>query len=473
MEPYLAVHEQGSVFDVSLTIEELDQSLHFIWEYSADLFEANTICRWARHLECLLESIVTNPEQRVGFLPLLRSEELHQLLVSWNNTQIDYPQDKCIHQLFAEQVKQRSDNIAVVFGNEQITYWDLNAKANQLAYYLQSLGVGPDVIVGICIERSVEMLVGLLGILKAGGAYLPLDPSYPRDRLAYLLEDSGVTLLLVSEKSVVRLPESKIRVVFLDQDWPVISQNSRENLALRTKPASLAYVIYTSGSTGKPKGVEIEHKSLVNAYRAWEQAYQLRPQNSHLQMASFSFDVFTGNWVRALCSGAKLVLCPKDFLLEPEKLYQLMLQEQVDCAEFVPAVMRNLIEYLENTEQNLDFMKVLAIGSDSWSVQEYQRFRQLCGSGTRLVNSYGVSEATIDSCYFENANIQRPLESPVPIGKPFANALLYILDAHLQPVPIGVPGELHIGGVGLARSYEPSQKVWGHSPKVRRLISKE
>ncbi|NES64619.1 MAG: amino acid adenylation domain-containing protein [Okeania sp. SIO2D1] len=453
IEPYLAVHQQGSVFDVSLAIEELDKSLHLIWEYSADLFDANTIHRWARHLECLLESIVANPEQRVAFLPMLTAEERHQLLVSWNNTQTDYPQDKCIHQLFAEQVKRRTDNIAVVFGNEQITYRDLNAKANQLAYYLQSLGVAPEVIVGICIERSVEMLVGLLGILKAGGAYLPLDPNYPRDRLTYLLEDSGVTLLLASEKSVARLPESKGQVVFLDKDWPVISQNSAENLALRTKPASLAYVIYTSGSTGKPKGVEIEHKSLVNAYRSWEQAYQLRPQSSHLQMASFSFDVFTGDWVRALCSGGKLVLCPRDFLLEPEKLYQLMLREQVNYAEFVPAVMRNLIEYLENTEQNLDFMKVLAIGSDSWSVQEYQRFRQFCGSGTRLVNSYGVSEATIDSCYFENANIQRPLESLVPIGKPFANALLYILDDHLQPVPIGVPGELHIGGIGLARGY--------------------
>ncbi|NEN87818.1 MAG: amino acid adenylation domain-containing protein [Okeania sp. SIO3H1] len=453
IEPYLAVHQQGSVFDVSLAIEELDQSLHFIWEYSADLFDANTIHRWARHLECLLESIVANPQQRVAFLPLLTAEEQHQLLVSWNNTQTDAPQDKCIHQLFAEQVKRRSDNIAVVFGNEQITYRELNAKANQLAYYLQSLGVDPEVIVGICIERSVEMLVGLLGILKAGGAYLPLDPSYPRDRLAYLLEDSGVTLLLASEKSVVRLPESKRRVVFLDKDWPVISHNSAENLALRTKPASLAYVIYTSGSTGKPKGVEIEHKSLVNAYHSWEQAYQLHPQSSHLQMASFSFDVFTGDWVRALCSGAKLVLCPRGFLLEPEKLYQLMLREQVNYAEFVPAVMRNLIEYLENTEQNLDFMKVLAIGSDSWSVQEYQRFRQFCGSETRLVNSYGVSEATIDSCYFENANIQRPPESPVPIGKPFANALLYILDDRLQPVPIGVPGELHIGGIGLARGY--------------------
>ncbi|NEQ72232.1 MAG: amino acid adenylation domain-containing protein [Okeania sp. SIO2C9] len=453
IEPYLAVHQQGSVFDVSLAIEELDKSLHFIWEYSADLFDANTIRRWARHLECLLESIVANPEQRVAFLPMLTAEEQHQMLVSWNNTQIDYPQDKCIHQLFAEQVEQTSDNIAIVFGNEQITYRELNAKANQLAYYLQSLGVSPDVIVGICIERSLEMLVGLLGILKAGGAYLPLDPSYPRDRLAYLLEDSRVSLLLASEKSMARLPENKGQVVFLDKDWPVISQNSAENLALRTKPDSLAYVIYTSGSTGKPKGVEIEHKSLVNAYRSWEQAYQLRPQSSHLQMASFSFDVFTGDWVRALCSGGKLVLCPRDFLLEPEKLYQLMLQEQVNYAEFVPAVMRNLIEYLENTEQNLDFMKVLAIGSDSWSVQEYQRFRQFCGSGTRLVNSYGVSEATIDSCYFENANIQRPLESLVPIGKPFANALLYILDDRLQPVPIGVPGELHIGGIGLARGY--------------------
>ncbi|MGK7902911.1 MAG: amino acid adenylation domain-containing protein [Hormoscilla sp.] len=455
MEPYLAGRQRETQFDLALGIEEIGKSLYGIWEYSADLFDADTICLWARHFICLLESIVANPEQRVAFLPLLRSEERDRLLVQWNSNVAEYPQDKYIHQLFEEQVERTPDSVAVVFEKQEVTYRELNQRANQLARYLQSLGVGLEVLVGICIERSVEMVVGLLGILKAGGAYLPLDPSYPRDRLAYLLEDSGVTLLLASEKSVARFRESKSKeqVVFLDKDWQVISQYSAENIALAAKPDSLAYVIYTSGSTGKPKGVEIEHKSLINAYRGWEQAYELPSQSSHLQMASFSFDVFTGDWVRALCSGAKLVLCPREFLLEPEKLYQLMLQEQVDCAEFVPAVMRNLIEYLENTEQNLDFMRVLAIGSDSWSVQEYERFRQFCGSGTRLVNSYGVSEATIDSCYFENANIQRPLESPVPIGKPFANALLYILDAHLQPVPIGVPGELHIGGIGLARGY--------------------
>ncbi|NEO16390.1 MULTISPECIES: non-ribosomal peptide synthetase [unclassified Moorena] len=453
MEPYLAVHEQGSEFDLILGIEEIGKSLHVIWEYSADLFDAKTIHRWARQFICLLESIVTNPEQQIAFLPLLTGEETHQLLVQWNNNFTDYPQYKCIHQLFEEQVQRTPDSVAVVFQQEKITYRELNDRANQLARYLESIGVGLEEMVGICVERSIEMMVGLLGILKAGGAYLPLDPSYPRDRLAYLLQDSQLFLLLASEKSVARLPESQGRIVFLDKDWSVISQYSQENLGLRAKPTSLAYVIYTSGSTGKPKGVQVEHQSLVNAYRAWEQAYQLSPENSHLQMASFSFDVFTGNWVRALCSGAKLVLCPREFLLEPEKLYRLMLQEQVDCAEFVPAVMRYLIEYLENTKQNLDFMGLLVIGSDSWSVKEYQKFRQFCGAQTRLVNSYGASEATIDSCYFESTEINLPLESPVPIGKPFANILLYILDDALQPVPIGVPGELHIGGVGLARGY--------------------
>lgn len=453
IEPYLAVHEQGSEFDLNLFVEEIGKSLHLMWGYSTDLFEANTIDRWAGHFISLLESIVANPEQPVAFLPLLTENEQHQLLVSWNNTQTDYPQDRCIHQLFAEQVERTPDNVAVVFGNEKITYRDLNAKANQLADYLQSLGVTPEVLVGICVERSLEMMVGLLGILKAGGAYLPLDPGYPRDRLAYLLEDSGVHFLLTSKTSVARLPDNQTRIVFLDKDWPVISQYSQENLSLGIKPTSLAYAIYTSGSTGKPKGVEIEHKSLVNAYRAWEQTYQLRPEDTHLQMASFSFDAFTGDWVRALCSGGKLVICPREVVLDPEKLYQLMRLEQVDCADFVPAVMRNLIEYLENTQQNLDFMRLLIIGADSWSVQEYQRFRQFCGSGTRLMNVYGVSEATIDSCYFETANIQRPLESSVPIGQPFANTLLYILDDALQPVPIGVAGELHIGGIGLARGY--------------------
>ena len=213
-------------------------------------------------------------------------------------------------------------------------------------------------------------------------------------------------------------------------------------------------MIYTSGSTGKPKGVAVAHRSLVNAYLAWEDAYQLRGLcTSHLQMASFSFDVFSGDMVRALCSGAKLVICPREWLLEPENLYELMRKEKINCAEFVPAVLRNLIQYLERTKQDLSFMRLLIVGSDSWHKEEYQQFQRFCGSQTRLINSYGATEATIDSSYFESAALSLSIDGLVPIGRPFANTQIYILDSHLQPVPIGVAGELHIGGAGLARSY--------------------
>jgi amino acid adenylation domain-containing protein/non-ribosomal peptide synthase protein (TIGR01720 family) len=391
---------------------------------------------------------------------MLTAAERHQLLVEWNDTHLAFPQDLCIHQLFEAQVEQTPDAVAVVFEDKQLTYRELNCRANKLAHHLQVLGVKPEVLVGICVERSLEMVVGLLGILKAGGAYVPLDPDYPSERLAYLLNDSQMPVLVTTQKLSTGLPEHQARVVCLDTDWGINSPDSDVTPVSGVKAENLAYVIYTSGTTGKPKGVAIAHRSLVNAYFAWEDAYQLRSLcTSHLQMASFSFDVFSGDVVRALCSGAKLVLCPRQWLLEPENLYELMLQERVDCADFVPAVLRNLIQYLERTKQDLSFMRLLIVGSDSWLVKEYQQFQRFCGAQTRLINAYGVSEATIDSSYFESAAVSLSVDGLVPIGRPFANTKIYILDSHLQPVPVGVAGELHIGGVGLAQGYLNQPKL--------------
>jgi amino acid adenylation domain-containing protein len=438
-------------FDLSLSMEETEQGLKGRLEYSTDLFDAATIARTIGHFHTLLEGIVTAPERPISELPLLSAAERHQLLVEWNETGTEYPQDKCIHQLFEEQSLRTPDAVAVVFENQQLTYRELNSRANKIARHLQKLGVGPEVSVGICVERSLEMVVGLLGVLKAGGAYLPLDPAYPQERLAFMLKDAQVSILLTQHKS---LQFATPLAIDLDKDWEVISQESEENLITDVTAENLAYVIYTSGSTGKPKGVMIQHNSLVNAYFAWEQAYQLRTAATcHLQMASFSFDVFAGDLVRALCSGGKLVLCPRELLLDPEKLYQLMLQEKVDCAEFVPAVLRNLIQYLEESEQRLDFMRLLICASDRWYMGEYKKFQGFCSPQTRLINSYGLTEATIDSSYFETATLDLSVERLVPIGRPFANTQLYILDANLQPLPIGVPGELYIGGAGLARGY--------------------
>jgi amino acid adenylation domain-containing protein len=313
--------------------------------------------------------------------------------------------------------------------------------------------VKPEVLVGICVERSVAMVIGLLGILKAGGAYLPLDPALPKARLAFMLEEPQVPVLLIQSNLKEELPETTAKMVCLDVEAFALSQLSSENLVSGLDSENLAYVIYTSGSTGRVKGVMIAHKSVLNAYYAWENAYQLSTLTTHLQMANFSFDVFTGDWVRVLCSGAKLVLCPPEWLLVQEKLLQLMHAEQVDCAEFVPAVVKNLSQYLESTTQNLNFMKLLIVGSDSWYISTYQKLRPICSPSTRIINSYGVSEATIDSTYFESTQVNLPVEGPVPIGHPFANTQIYILDRHNKPVPIGVPGELHICGVGLARGY--------------------
>jgi amino acid adenylation domain-containing protein len=440
-------------FDLSLDMLEQQEELIGTFEYSSDLFNADTITHIAEHFQTLLAGIVANPKQQIASLPLLTKAAKNDLLWKWNNNQVEYSQDKCIHQLFENCVNKTPNAVAVVFQQQQLTYQELNCKTNQLAHYLRSLGVNKNVLVGICIERSVEMIVALLGVLKAGGAYVPLDPAYPQERLSFMLSDSQASVLLTQQRLVSSLPVENVRVVCLDSDWESISQQSEVNPVTNNHPDSLAYVIYTSGSTGKSKGVAIAHRSLVNKFYAWAKAYQLNYLTSHLQMASFAFDVFSGDLIRALCSGAKLVLCPREWLLEAENLYQLMLSEKVDSAEFVPVVLKNLVQYLERTRQNLHFMRLLVVGSDTLYVKEYQEFQRFCGEQTRLINSYGVTEATIDSTYFEFTEINLSENGLVPIGRPFANTEIYILDSYIQPVPVGIPGELYIGGEGLAQGY--------------------
>ncbi len=449
----LNVETNTTQFDLSLDLEEIGERLQASVEYSTDLFDRATIARMLGHLQTLLEGIAANPEQRLSSLPLLTAPEKQQLL-EWNNTHTGYLPNQCPDELFEKQVEQTPDAIAAVFENQQLTYRQLNARANQIAHYLQKLGAEREVLVGVCADRSLEAIAAFLGVLKAGAAYLPLDPAYPPKRLAYMLEDAQAPLLLTQQHLLNKLPPHSCKVVCLDADWEQIALESEENPSNTATPENLAYVTYTSGSTGRSKGVAVTRRSLVNAYLGWETAYQLRSGvTAHLQMASFSFDVFSGDLVRSLCSGGKLVLCDREKLLAPQKLYELMRQEKIDFGEFVPAVLRNLIQYLEESGQRLDFMKIVVCGSDSWYGSEYEKFRQFCAPDTRLINSFGVTEATIDSCYFESATGNLPGEQIVPIGRPFPNTQLYILDASLQPVPVGVPGELHVGGAGVARGY--------------------
>jgi amino acid adenylation domain-containing protein len=426
--------------------------------YQTNCFDRATVSRMLGHLQTLLEGMVINPQTKLVDLPLLTATEQSQLL-SFNQTSTKITEDKlqqCIHQLFEAQVTKTPDAVAVVFEDSQLTYRELNTKANQLAHYLQQNGVKPEIIVGIGCDRSLQMIIAVLAVLKAGGAYLPLDPNLPPEALTFRLQDAQVPIVLTPKHLQVKIEAAVIathnNIQIIDLDLTSLPTPLLPYCPTSHNPNNLAYVIYTSGSTGKPKGVMVNHASLVNAYLAWEEAYQLSSIKTHLQMANFSFDVFTGDLVRALCSGGKLVLCPRDLLLEADKLYQLIQQHQIDCAEFVPVVLRNLMQYLEQTQQQLN-MRLVICGSDSWYGREYNRFKQFLGEKTRLINSFGVTEATIDSCYFETTTDNLAPEQLVPIGKPFANTQLYILDEQKRSLPIGVAGELYIGGLGVARGY--------------------
>ncbi|BAZ43879.1 amino acid adenylation domain-containing protein [Chondrocystis sp. NIES-4102] len=426
---------------------ELSLSLAF-----TTCLDTATIKRMLGHLQTLLTGMVNNPQTKLIDLPLLSAEEDGQLQ-KFNQTRnnIDEAQlQQCIHQLIETQARKSPDAVAVVWEAEKLTYGELNQKSQQLAEYLQLQGVKPEVIVGICCDRSLEMIIAIVAILKAGGAYLPLDPNLPKEAITWRIEDAKVAIVLAPKQLQAKIAHKDLQII--DLDLRSLPQVANPQPPKPPTPDNLAYVIYTSGSTGKPKGVMVNHRSLVNAYLGWSAAYQLNQVKNHLQMANFAFDVFTGDVVRALCSGGKLVLCPGEILLEADKLYQLILQQQIEIGEFVPVVLRHLMEYLEKTQQQLN-MGVVICGSDSWYGREYNHFRKFLAKNCRLINSFGVTEATIDSCYFETT---KDIASGqlVPIGKPFVNTQLYILDQESKrSLPIGVAGELYIGGLGVARGY--------------------
>src|SRR5581483_4995037 len=304
--------------------------------------------------------------------------------------------------------------------------------------------------VGIYMTKSLDLVVAVLGVVKAGGAFVPLDPFYPADRIEFMLEDAQPAVVVSRPDDLPPLVNADA-VVF--SAWDELEVESSEQLPTAAGPDDLAYVIYTSGSTGRPKGAMITNASLVNAFYAYDEAYRLKEDtSSHLQMASFSFDVFTGDVIRSLLSGSKLVLCPLEVVMDPERLYALMRRERVDFAEFVPAVATMLSEHVEEIGGSLDFMRVIVVSSEGWRTDKHELYQRVCGPRTRLINAYGLTEATIDSTYFEAESELVP-DRFVPIGKPLANTEIYLLDKNLEPVPIGVPGELCIGGAGVALGY--------------------
>ncbi|MFN6567974.1 non-ribosomal peptide synthase/polyketide synthase [Dendronalium sp. ChiSLP03b] len=450
----LPVESSTAKFDLTLVMENTAAGLVGWWEYNTDLFDSSTIERMTGHFVTLLEGIVANPSERISQLPLLAATEKQQLLVDWNDTAVDYPFDKCIHQLFEEQVQHTPDAVAVVFENKQLTYHELNYRANQLANYLQTLGVKPDVLVGICVERSLEMVVGLLGILKAGGAYVPLDPEYPIERLSFMLEDAAVPVLLTQQRLLEKLPPHQAQVVCLDTHWHSISGFSQnDGLAQLTvgiasvQATNLAYVIYTSGSTGKPKGAMNAHLGICNRLLWMQQAYQLTALDCVLQKTPFSFDVSVWEFFWPLFTGARLVLAKPGGHKDSAYLVNLIEQQQVTTLHFVPSMLQAFLE--EQSVKNCHSLKRVICSGEALPKELQERFFERLNC--ELHNLYGPTEAAIDVTYWQ-CQLDSNLRT-VPIGRPIANTQIYILDSHLQPVPIGVPGELHIGGVGLAQGY--------------------
>lgn len=441
-------------FDLDLSFQNTNDGFIGQWEYNTDLFDGSTIARMTGYLQTLLSAIVANPKLQIFDLPLLTATQQHQLVIEWNKTQKYYPQDKCIHQLFEKQVELTPDAVAVVFEQEQITYRELNVKANQLAHYLQTLGVKPEVLVGICVERSLEMIIGLLGILKAGGAYVPLDPNYPSERLAFMLEDSSVPVLLTQQKLVEKLPLNSARVISLDSDWEEIASYSEENPSSGVKSNNVAYVIYTSGSTGKPKGVLIEHKSLVNYTKAVITEYEIEKTDRILQFASLNFDISAEEIYTCLSAGATLVLRTDSMLESIEIFLQKCLDWKITVVNLPTAYWHELTARLE--VDNLEIpasWRLVAIGGEKALPNRLVEWYQSVGRQVRLMNSYGPTEATINALICDVSPGAVKIVKEVPIGRPIDNTQVYILDLYLQPVPIGVPGELHIAGIGLAREY--------------------
>ncbi|MEH2062640.1 MAG: amino acid adenylation domain-containing protein [Nostoc sp.] len=424
--------------------------------YDASRFEYGTISRMLGHFVTMLSAIVANPQQHLGQLPLLTAWEQRQLLVEWNDTQVDYPQDLCIHQLFEEQVERTPDAVAVVFENQQLTYRELNSRANQLAHYLQTLGVGADVLVGICVERSLEMLVGLLGILKAGGAYVPLDPEYPTERLSFMLEDAQVKVLLTQQHLVEKLPEhiAQLELVCLDSDWEKIAQKSESSPENGAISSNLAYVIYTSGSTGKPKGVLVNHNHVTRLFAATEPWYDFNSIDVWTLFHSYAFDFSVWEIWGALLYGGRLVVVPYLVTRSPESFYELLCEEKVTILNQTPSAFRQLIAAEQSIATVGDLnLRLVIFGGETLEINSLQPWFERHGDQSpQLVNMYGITETTVHVTY-------RPLNkgdlnsTASVIGRPIRDLQVYVLDEHLQLVPIGVPGEMYVGGAGVTRGY--------------------
>ncbi|MBW4417616.1 MAG: amino acid adenylation domain-containing protein [Myxacorys californica WJT36-NPBG1] len=414
--------------------------------YDSQRFASAAIARMLGHLQTLLEGMISHPNQCLSGLPILTEAEQHQL-AEWNNTQVEYP-NQCVHQRFEAQVERTPDAVALVYGDEQFTYRELNQRSNQLAHYLQTLGVTSEVLVGVCLERSPEMVMALLGILKAGGAYVPLDPAYPQERLSFMMNDAQMAVLLTRSYLADTLPEHSAKLVCLDTDWDKIRQASQQNLTENITADQLAYVLYTSGSTGTPKGAMGLHRGTVNRLH-WN-PYPFTSDDVCCQKTSLNFVDSVWEIFAPLLHGLRSVILPDSAVKDPLQFVQMLAEQQVTRLVLVPSLLRVLLETIPDLHDRLPKLKYWVSSGEALTIELCQRFRQQVPHCI-LINLYGSSEVAADVTWHDTSI--NHLSDFIPIGRAIANTQIYILDRHLQPVPIGVPGELHIAGAGLARGY--------------------
>jgi amino acid adenylation domain-containing protein len=434
----IPIESRTSKFDLTLFATETAEGLNLAFEYNTDLFDAARIERMMGHLQKLMEAVVEHPDARIGELDILTESERERLLVEWNETRTEYPSERCIHEFFEEQAETAADKFAIISEDEQLTYRELNRRANQLAHYLKKCGVGPEVLVGLCVRRSWQMVVGLLGILKAGGAYVPLDPAYPAERLRFMLEDANARLILTEKPLLKTLPDTGAEVLLLDTDWTKIGKESEQNPILKPAVENLAYVIYTSGSSGKPKGVAIEHRS-VSALLAWARGvFTSEELEGVLASTSICFDLSVFELFLPLSFGGKVVLA-RDVLQLPG----LAAANDVRLINTVPSAMVELLR-LGGLPTGVRTVNLAGEPLSAELAELIYSQPQI----ERVFDLYGPSEDTTYSTY-----AMRQPQGRATIGRPIDNTRVYLLDPHLKPVPVGVPGELYIGGAGLTRGY--------------------
>ncbi|HYP26892.1 MAG TPA: amino acid adenylation domain-containing protein [Blastocatellia bacterium] len=448
------IHNGASKFDLLMNVWEEEGRLVGGLEYSTDLFDAQTIKRMVGSFATLLEGIADDPNLPVSALPLLTRSERKRLL-GWNNSARRPRQDFSISQLFEMQVERTPEATAVVFEQDALTYRELNRRANRLAHHLRKLGVGPEVCVALCVERSVEMLVGVLGILKAGGAYVPLDPAYPKERLAYALDDARAPVLVTRREMIGRLPELTATIVDLDSEWAAVNEESEANIASGTSVESPAYVIYTSGSTGKPKGVVVTHSNVTRLLEATRSWFEFNEKDVWTLFHSYAFDFSVWEIWGALLYGGRLVVVPYMTSRTPEAFYELLVREKVTVLNQTPSAFRQLMRVEEGLGGRRELsLNVVIFGGEALELQSLRQWFERHGDQKpRLVNMYGITETTVHVTYRPLRESDLSAGAGSVIGEAIPDLQLLMLDEHLEPVPIGVAGEMYVGGEGLARGY--------------------